>query len=439
MNKLSDWYHNRWNLTRLPGIKFSLPGHLGRVFWFSTRRFAADQHSQRAIALTYYTLFAIVPVAALVFGIAKGFAFQERLKEVLAVQLVNHQDVLEWVYQFADTTLREARGGVVAGVGVVALIWTVMWLASNIEKAFNAIWGLPNRKNIFRRLSDYLSILLLTPLALAVMSSAGVLVRGFIERMMIDHPLLNTAGSQWIVGLSIDVFPVLVVCFIFSMIYFVVPNTRVKIGSALFGGVVAGVLFQLLQDSFLFLQSELFRYNKIYGGFAALPLFLIWMQWSWLIALFGAEVSFVNQNLGTGLFTGPQERKLSLRLRREYELAIASMLYRRFAAGRGPMSEKEIIAELPLPPAMLESLLAEMVESGVLLVADRPDDDFVSFAPGRSPEGYTVCDAMAQLNENGLDSPLANTDFHAGKMRKLLTGMRRENLRSESNQMLKNL
>ena len=113
---------------------------LRRILWFSAKRYAADNHSQRAVALTYYTVFAIVPMAALLFGIAKGFSLDERLRAELSRQLYQHQEVLAWVCKFADTTLKQAQGGIVAGIGVIALIWTVLRLASNVDKAFNDVW-----------------------------------------------------------------------------------------------------------------------------------------------------------------------------------------------------------------------------------------------------------------------------------------------------------
>ena len=109
----------------------------GRIFLYSIRRYGADQHNQRAVALTYYTLFAIVPLAALIFGIAKGFSLENKLRLVLDERFSQHQELLKYVYHFADTTLKQASGGIVAGVGVIALIWTVVWLAGNIEKSFN--------------------------------------------------------------------------------------------------------------------------------------------------------------------------------------------------------------------------------------------------------------------------------------------------------------
>ena len=127
---------------------------LGRVFLISILRYGKDRNSDRAVTLTYYTLFAIVPVAAMLFGVAKGFDLEIKLREVLTQKFSQHEDLLQWIYQFADTTLKQASGGIVAGIGIIALLWTVTWLAASIEGAFNAVWELPARRNILRKVSD---------------------------------------------------------------------------------------------------------------------------------------------------------------------------------------------------------------------------------------------------------------------------------------------
>ncbi len=376
---------------------------LNRLVYLAGKRFTADQHTQRAVALTYYTLFAVVPVAALCFGIAKGFSLQEKFEAVLETKLANHREIFDWITQFADTTLEQTQGGVVAGAGVIALIWTVSWLATNIEKAFNSIWELPPRRNVFRRLSDYLSILLVTPILLVVLSSAGPVLRKTIDGILERLPLLHTEGVQ-LVAFSVEFFPVVMVCAIFTLIYLLVPNTRVRIRSALLAGIVAGLLFQLLQDGFLYLQGHLFRYNKIYGGFAALPLFLIWLQWSWQIALFGAELSFVHQRIGTGLFESTDRLELSLELRREYQLAILRLVCREFDAGHGGTPESALQTALAMPQVLLEELLRELTGAGLLHPIES-DDPQTIYAPSAPPDKLTVADVYDKLAEQGRMRP----------------------------------
>ena len=403
MKDRSAWIHHNVLGDDSPYTQLSWLGKLSRTFYCSARRYGSDHQSQRAVALTYYTLFAVVPVMALVFGIAKGFSLEDKLQVFLEEKFANHQDVLNWIYQFADTTLKEAQGGVVAGVGVIALIWTVIWLASNIERAFNAVWNLPTRKNMFRRFSDYLAIILVTPIILVVMSSAGVFMRSMMGHILAGMPWLGGAGFI-LFSIMIKLFPLLLVILLFTLIYFLVPNTKVRFGSALLSGIVAGMLYQLLQDGFIYVQSALYRYNTIYGSFAALPLFLIWLQWSWQIALFGAEIGYVHQNASSGLFDRMDTGPLSLRLRREYQLALARIVYRNFDDGKGPTAFSELCAALPIPMIRLQPLARELVEAGVFERVEN-SGSVALFMPGRPTERQTVCDLFDQLDRNGATVP----------------------------------
>lgn len=369
-----------------------------RILWFSAKRYGTDNHSQRAVALTYYTVFAIVPMAALLFGIAKGFDLDVRLKMELSRQLSQHQEILEWVCKFADTTLKQAQGGIVAGVGVVALIWTVLWLAANIEKAFNDVWGLPARKNIFRKFSDYLALILLTPLVLVIVGASGVALRSFLNKTAAALPDLGSAVPTMLM-LAADFSPLMISIIVFTLIYQFAPNTRVRFGSALLAGIIGGILFQVLQDGFIFLQTNIFKYNRIYGTFAVLPLFLVWLQWSWQIALFGAEIGFVSQNIDSGIFDGNGNALGNLRIRRVTQLACASFIYKRFSEGSGATSLNILARKVALPETMLDSQLRELAERKVIFMSR--NDDGICFTPGFPTESFTAVDCIKALDGAG--------------------------------------
>ena len=375
---------------------------LRRILWFSAKRYAVDNHSQRAVALTYYTVFAIVPMAALLFGIAKGFSLDERLRAELSRQLYQHQEVLAWVCKFADTTLKQAQGGIVAGIGVIALIWTVLRLASNVEKAFNDVWGLPTRKNLLRRFSDYLALILLTPLALVIVGASGAALRTFFNKLAGAAPGLGSA-LPLLFTLAADFCPLLIAVAVFTLIYKCAPNTRVRFTSALFAGIIAGLLFQLLQDAFLFLQVNIFKYNRIYGTFAVLPLFLVWLQWSWQVALFGAEIGFVGQNIDTGIFDVKGNFRSGLRMRRVNQLACAALIYRHFDAGEGETSLNDLAKLLNLPIPMLESQIHELVECRI--IRQIAGESCPAYAPGFPPESFTASDCLRGLDQADNPAP----------------------------------
>ena len=372
------------------------------ILWFSAKRYAADNHGQRAVALTYYTVFAIVPMAALLFGIAKGFDLDIRLKEELSRQLYQHKEILEWICKFADTTLKRAQGGIVAGVGVAALIWTVLWLASNIEKAFNDVWGLPTRKNIFRRFSDYLALILLTPLMLVIVGASGVTLRSLFNKLAAAAPEFGSLLPQ-VFSLAADLAPLLIAIVFFTLIYFLAPNTKVRFSSALLAGIIAGFLFQALQDGFLFLQKNIFKYNQVYGTFAVLPLFLVWLQWSWQIALFGAEIGFVGQNIDSGIFDGKGNTCENAFLKHVVQLSCASVVYSNFAAGNGSITLGRIARELNLPGALLDGQLQELTDKRVLYSVNT--ENGISYAPGFPVDSFTIADCVAKLDGSEKELP----------------------------------
>ena len=371
--------------------------NFSRVIVLSGKRYVTDQLGQRAVALTYYTLFSIVPLAALLFGIAKGFSLENQLQEAISSRFANHQELLDWVYQFADTTLRQASGSVVAGVGVIALLWTVMWLIFNIEKAFNAVWGLPPRRNWWRKFSDYISLVLMTPIMMVAVSTLGVVLRSKLRKLGDALPLGLGAN---LADVAANLAPLLVIWLLFTLIYKFVPNTKVRFRGALVAGIIAGVLYQLLQDGFIYLQRSVFTYNRIYGSFAALPLFLVWLNWSWQIILFGAEISFVRQHVDSGIFDDGKEHGISPKLRREHQLAIVNLVFREFERGQGVTPAADLAKALKLPEIILRNEVEELLDLRILCRAVA-DGDRPGLLPGVPPGKFSLVDFLRRINGPG--------------------------------------
>lgn len=408
-----------------------------RVIIHSFNRFAKDQHAQRAVALTYHTLFAIVPLMALFFAIAKGFNLEQKFRVYLLNCFSQHKELLEKIYHFADTALKESSSSVVAGVGVIALIWTVIGLASNVEKSFNLIWGLPNRSNIIRRLSDYITAVLITPVALIIMGSAGIVLRQFIDRLEAVSPSF-ASGSFLFLEIALKLTPTVIACCIFTFIYFAVPNTKVKLNSALFAGIISGILYQFLQDSFIFLQTYIFRYNNVYGSFAVLPLFLILIQCSWQITLLGSEISFVFQNINTGLFDEHGEVSLSYRRKRARQLTIAQIIYANFDAGKGAVSWESLEQQLAISAVQLDYLLDELIEVGIIskagTVGPMPD-----YLPALPPDKLTIQDTINLLECHGINDIPKDSCYKEANSLKILDEFANITQNSNCNQLLKKL
>ncbi len=389
---------NFWYDGTTPYPELNLLGKLARIVVLGIRFFIKGDYSRQATALTYYTLFSIVPLAALFFGIAKGFQLENVLKNQLTEYFTGHQETLEWICQFANTTLQQAKGGVVAGVGVAVLFGTVIMLASNIEDTFNIIWGLPKRRNFLHKISDYLAMLVVTPILLIVVSGSTAVTRVLLGDLIEWLPL-GWRGSVAYLEMGLKGVPLVIAWLVFGIIYYFVPNTRVRIKSALIAALVAGTAFFILQSSLLYVQIALSKYNTIYGSFAILPLFLVWLQWSWLITLFGAELAFVHQNAATGQFE-KESMRLSNRLRHEYLLAVTRVVVRHFNSGNAAISADQLIAALHLTAYQVRQHLNELLDSGVLLeTVDR--DGEPAYVPALPPGEMTICRVCEMLDTCG--------------------------------------
>ena len=184
------------------------------------------------------------------FGVAKGFGLDDWLKQELSVKLSEHSAILNWIYDFADTTLRETKGGLVAGVGALILCWSVVKMIGNIESAFNRVWKVKKSRTIFRKFTDYLSFLVIAPVLLLAASSATVMVSKVLRELTEKHQLLSF--SRPIVEFGVQCVPFVLAWLLFTFIYIFLPNTRVKFSAAIFGGVIAGSIYQVIQLGYIF-------------------------------------------------------------------------------------------------------------------------------------------------------------------------------------------
>ncbi len=373
-------------------------GKIVRITILSGKFYIQNKISHQAQVLTYYTLFSIVPLAALCFGLAKGFSLDKLLKRTLNERLSEHQVMLDKLYIFADATLEQTKGELVAGIGILLLFFAVIHLGSCIENTFNQLWGLPKRQNLLGKINSYISLMVLTPFLLIIVGSSTVVVQTFLSDFIMSFP---GALGQWLSPLLMitKLLPFFIAWLVFTGIYFCVPNTRVQLKSAVIGGIVAGTIFQLLQSSLIIIQVALSRYNTIYGSFAALPLFLLWMQWSWQITLYGAVLAYVHQNAPSGEFE-VENRDLIPRERRKYLLVITRLVLKNYAAGNGVTTITQISNSLHLSLSQARDLVSELLECRVLL--ESADSERVpGYVPARPGKDMTVMQVFDLLDTKG--------------------------------------
>ncbi len=433
-----------------------------RLVMMTFREFNRDQCSLQASALTFYTLLSIVPVLALAFGVAKGFGLHRTLEaevrklasggniveidptpanepdmvttptltaeasattEGLAMDAMASADdastttvtnltegqaqVVDQAINFASNMLDNAQGGVVAGLGVIVLLWTVIKLLGNIEYSFNIIWHVREGRSWVRKLSDYLSVMMISPVLFLISTSATA--------FLASRFLMVVEGNEWLAILggptrfALLGLPSLLFGLLFAFVYLFMPNTRVNPSSALYGGLFAGVLYQLTQYAYVRFQIGISGANAIYGTFAALPLFLTWLQLSWMIVLLGAEFAYSHQYAHLGEVTD-EEGPLSPRARRLVALCLAKASMDDFAAARPAPAAEELAARLAIPMGTAKDVLGDLVEAGVLSEVVHKGG-INGYQPAAEAQHLKIGEVIARLDALGRnDVPLAETE-----------------------------
>ncbi len=347
----------------------------------------------RSAALTFYTLMALVPIIALVFSIAKGFSLDLKLAEYLHNQFPDYTALIDQLMIFANALLERTKGGILASVGVVVLFWSAIKVFTNVEGAFNNIWEVRKERSFARKITDYMAILLISPILFVI--SNGFLVS-------IRTHLLDITPSL-VVDILFALFSIVVMCAMFGFIYYVMPNAKVKPRSAINAGIIAGVAFQLFQWFYVYIQSGVSQYNAIYGTFAVVPLFLIWTQTSWQILLIGAELSFSYQNIRKFEYE-KMAGEISYDLRKRIMLAVMKEIVDRFISGKGGISSDRIASELNLPVRIVRDSVFELEKGGLLAAITNEDEKTSFYVPARDVHSITVFDVIRAVEKSGTDS-----------------------------------
>lgn len=412
ISKISSFFKkDLWRIRKgdLPPFRYRLLGTI-RIFMAALKGFGQDRLQLRASALTFYSLLSIVPVAGMIFGIAKGFGFKDMLETELMQKLEGHEEIVARVIEFSQALLENTKGGLIAGVGMVILFWTVIKVLSNIENSFNHIWGVTKPRSIGRKVSDYLSLMLICPILLVMSSSVTVMITSQAELILNKVALLGVVAP--VIMFVLKALPYCVIWLLFSFIYVFMPNTKVHFSSGILAGVIAGTMFQAFEWVYISFQINVAKYNAIYGSFAAIPLFLFWLQISWLIVLFGAEVCFAHQNVETYEFE-EECGSISERFKRLMALGIVKLLIKNFSAGKEVWTESRISKELEIPIHCTRQVVSELVEAGIISEVSTRDDREMGLQPAMDTDSLTIKYVLDRLSNHGVDDiPIARTrDF----------------------------
>lgn len=342
---------------------------LARIVLLAIQDYGKKQLALRATALTLYSLLSIVPVIAMIFGIAKGFGLEAYLTEQLNSAFANQPEVLNNLLNYVHNLLGKSRGGIIAGFGFALLLWSVLQVLGNIEDAFNFIWYVQTPRTWARKFTDYLSIILVAPLFIIVSGTVNIFISTQLTSFAADISFLGDTVSNLII-ISIKFLPYLTTAILFFLLYMVMPNTRVKPSAAIYAGIVAGTVFQLFQWAYIEFQVGVSNYNAIYGSFASIPLFITWLQFSWMIVLVGAEISYSVQNV-LDHQSDVQANSISHEMKMLYSLFILHDICKRFKGGQKAVGVKELSKKLDLHTNLCKIILQQLIRAK--LVAETVD------------------------------------------------------------------
>lgn len=366
-----------------------------KIATLSIREFTDGRILNKASALTYNTLLAIIPILAILFAIARGFGFANLLETQFRNGLEGQNQAAEVVLGLIDSYLVHAQSGIFIGVGLIMLFWSILTLTYNIERTFNYIWQVKKPRTLYRKMTDYFSILLLLPLLFVLSSGISIFMTTMLKNLE-DYVLLAP-----LMKFLVRLIPFLLTSSMFIGLYVFIPNTKVKLKYAILPGIIAGTAFQLFQYLYIGSQIWVSRYNAIYGSFAAIPMFLLWTQISWSICLYGGELCFIAQNLRNYSFS-----KETARISRRYHdflcILILSHICKRFAKGETPYTAETLSDEHKIPIRLTKKILYELQD--VHLVRETPvenEDELMAYLPSMDINQLNVALLLNRLDVAG--------------------------------------
>jgi membrane protein len=263
-----------------------------KVMMITIKTFSSEKIGFQAVALSFFSTMSVVPFVAIVFAITGGFGLADKLKEFLYGYFNNSQQTIDMVLGFAQNIIDTAQSGAVGLVSALLFLWIVVWMMMSVEKVFNNVWRVQKSRNLFRRLSVILAMLFVSPFIILVFFGGSFVYSHALSYIGLDLEELTAFKTI----LTWALFGV-IATMTFSAMYKFIPNAHADYANALRAAAFSGTAFTVMQ--YLYLETQVFvtRMNGIYGAFAAVPLFMIWINIGWFIILIGAELSYAFQHV----------------------------------------------------------------------------------------------------------------------------------------------
>lgn len=361
----------------------------------------------KSMAITYQTVFAMVPALALLLAISKGFGFQDIVEKELYAYFPSQSKALGAALGFVDSYLAEASSGILVGVGLIVLLWTLISLLSNIEDAFNNIWDLKTGRNTIQKIKDYIAIFLLIPILMILSSGISLFMSSTVLAVM-PFKFLTP-----MVNVLMELLPVVLTWGAFTLCFWLIPNTKVEFKFAAISGAFSAVAFEVLQLLFLNGQIYVSKYNAIYGSFAFLPLMLIWLQMSWLLLLSGCGLTYSLQNVFSYNFFGNLSNVAESYFRKVL-LVVTAVVYRRFHLGLSAPTRNSLSTTYGLPIRMVSHISDRLKKAGLIQYNEGEDEkDDPGIIPTTDTDRIMVKDVVTRVESAGMKNfiPEFNTTY----------------------------
>jgi membrane protein len=356
------------------------------------RDFIQNLVKLQAMALAFKTLLSLAPLLAVVFSLLKAFGVHNRMEPALAEALAPLGEKGQEITAHLIGFVNKMSAGALGSVGLVTLFITVLSLMGTIEEAFNHIWRVKSPRKLARRFSDYLSAILVGP----VLVFAAVTITATLQNHAIVQSLLSLQALGAVILFLLRLVPYVTLWGAFTFVYMFIPNTRVRLSSALVGGLVAAVLWQTVGWGFAVFVASSTRYYVIYSSFAILLLFLLWLHIGWVIVLLGAQVAYAHQHINFFLV----DRDLLAQTpagREKLALHVMLLVGRNFYHGRDPLSVADIAVQMRLPAGIVKEFMAMFAELKLVLPLAEED----TFVLARDPETISVKEILDCVRNSG--------------------------------------
>lgn len=376
----------------------------------ATRLFLRERMQFRASALTYSSLLSVVPMLAIIFAVAKGFGLSAFVEQIIRDNVAAKPELVDTLVGFANSYLAHTRGGVFLGIGLACLLWTLINLSSSIETTFNQIWQVKHARSIFRQVTDYTAVLFLLPVFIILSSGISVFAYSMANSLVPDIIVLRPT-----VLFIVQLVPFGIVCMFFSGLYAFMPNTHVNIRSALVAGIPIGIVFQIIQNLYIHSQIWLSSYNAIYGSFAALPLFMLMCQISWTICLFGATLSYVDQNIHT-FYYGKDVIQTSRAEHDFLSIQITAAICKRFTTSQTPYTADELARATKIHLRLVTDILHELCKVGIIMEINSEDKEkSITYIPAHDIHQITTQSVLQTIDTEG-DETIASRHATSWKL-----------------------